>query len=67
MERSPTRLGHNWAIVRWRSEAGLETVEYALLAAVLLGAVIAAFPAIPTSFTQAYSAIADALGGALGG
>jgi Flp pilus assembly pilin Flp len=42
-------------------------VEYALLAAVLLGAVIAAFPAIPTGFTEAYSAIANALGDALGG
>jgi hypothetical protein len=34
---------------------------------VLLGAVIAAFPAIPTGFTEAYCAIADALANAMGG
>jgi Flp pilus assembly pilin Flp len=67
MEHSPRRLGQDWRIAWWRSDAGLETVEYALLTAVLLGAVIAAFPAIPTAFTEAYSAIADALANAMGG
>lgn len=67
MEHSPTRHGCDRATPWWRSDPGLETVEYALLIAVLLGAVILAFPAIPTGFTAAYSAIADALGGALGG
>jgi len=67
MEHSPTRLGRDWLTSRWLSDAGLETVEYALVAAVLLGAVIAAFPAIPTGFTEAYSAITSALADAMGG
>jgi len=67
MENSRARPEHGRSLRWWRGESGLETVEYALLAAVLLGAVIAAFPAIPTGFTDAYSAITDAIAAALGG
>jgi Flp pilus assembly pilin Flp len=48
-------------------ERGLETVEYALIAAVLLGAVAAIVPQFSAEFVAAYSAINDAIASALGG
>lgn len=48
-------------------ERGLETVEYALIAAVLLGTVAAIVPQFSAEFVAAYSAINDAIASALGG
>ena len=52
---------------RHHEEHGLEMVEYALVAAILLGVVAAIVPQISVEFRAAYQAINDALVGAFGG
>lgn len=51
----------------WRCDAGLEAVEYALIAALLLGGILVAVPANIDAFTDAYNAITNAIVSALGG
>lgn len=49
----------------WHDDAGLEMVEYALIAAVLLGGLILIVPQFTDSFTQAYVALINALSAAM--
>ena len=73
MERSPREP--NSAAVgrrpgrgrRWRGESGLETIEYALIAAVILTALLASIPLIAAEVFPAYSTIIDAIINALPG
>ena len=51
---------------RWRSDAGLEAVEYALIAAILLTALFLAVPQFVNQFAPAYNAIMNSLTTAMG-
>ena len=52
---------------RWRGESGLETIEYALIAALILTALLAAIPLIAAEVFPTYSSIIDAINDALPG
>lgn len=48
-------------------DAGLETIEYALVAAIILGGLIALVPTFVPSVFAAYTQIVDTLTAAMGG
>lgn len=69
MERSPEQFGRRRSDGGHpqRSEAGLETIEYALIAALVLTALLASIPLIAEEVFPAYNAIINAINDGLGG
>lgn len=51
----------------WRDDAGLEVVEYALIAALLLGALLIILPQFSSEFVAAFTSINNAIAEAMGG
>lgn len=51
----------------WSGDAGLEVVEYALIAALLLGVLLVILPQFSSEFIAALAAINNALADAMGG
>ena len=51
----------------WRCDRGLEAVEMALIAALVLGGLLIILPQFSTEMVAAYSRINDALASAMGG
>lgn len=67
MEHLPEPLTRDRRSRWWRGERGLETVEYALIAALLVVVLLAILPQVSQAFIDAYTAVNDALADAMSG